>query len=228
MNEHRKKHLEKEKTRYEQELDSISIQIGFHNPASTEYLELDRKHKFICSKIAEIESELSSYQHSSLTNNQRGNIFDKNIQNIDFKEPIDIIDKIIKKFDRKGVSAFFLIENTKATKGNLLVDYIRDDLSKKSKHSKHYQINLIANNIVDEQSLLSAIANFISKSDSDTQIVDNLQDYAINIIDKITNSLQVGSLVFFELTDWDSLKEKQDSLLCWFMQYFWIPEGSRV
>ncbi|WP_424101603.1 hypothetical protein [Moorena producens] len=109
MSKHRKKHLEKQKKKHEEELEHISINMGFHSPASTEYLELERKHKFICSQLDAIEFELSSCQQSSLTNNQRGNRFDKKLPKIDFSKPRNLINKIIDKFasTRKGGSAFF-------------------------------------------------------------------------------------------------------------------------
>ncbi|NEP61902.1 MAG: hypothetical protein F6K31_33960 [Symploca sp. SIO2G7] len=223
MNEHRKKHLEEEKKKREQELDSISINMGFCNPASTEYIHLDREHKLLCSELDEIESELSLYTQSSLTKNQRVNRFEKKLQKIDFTRARDIVKQIFEKFARQGVSACFLIENTKETKGKLLVDDIRDTLTKEIDDWRHYPINLIANNIVDEQSLLSAIAKFLPELDADTQTFDEPQQYAINIIEKITNSLQVGSIVFLELSDWDALGANQDLLLSWFMEYFWIP-----
>ncbi|NEP03306.1 MAG: hypothetical protein F6K58_32645 [Symploca sp. SIO2E9] len=232
MSQYRKKHLEEQKKNHEQELDNISINMGFYNPASTEYIELDRKHKLICSKLEEIENELSSYEQSSLTNNQRVISFDRKLPKIDFGRPKQKIDKIITQFGRQGGSAFLLIENTTVTRGDLLVHEIRDYLTKESDDWRHYPINLITNQIVDEQSLLTAIAqgaapkaiaNFIPKSDSDSQTSNNPQQDARNIIDTITESLQVGSIVFFELNDWDALGENQDSLLSWFMEYFWIP-----
>ncbi|AOW98588.1 hypothetical protein BJP34_03205 [Moorena producens PAL-8-15-08-1] len=221
----RRDFLEQEKKDLEEKISDIPSQMRFLDPASSEYQNLKRRSDIYFSQLEEIETQLSSYQHSSLTKNQRGNRFDKKLPKIDFSKPRNLINKIIEKFasTRKGGSAFFLIENIKETKGELLVYDIRDDLSKDSDDWRHYPINVIANNIVDEQSLLSAIANFIPNYDSETQTVDNPQQEAINIIDKITNGLQVGSLVFFELNDWDALGENQDSLLSWFMEYFWIP-----
>lgn len=223
MSEHRKKHLEEQKKNYEQELESISVNMGFHNPASTEYIALDKKHKFICDKLDEVESELSSYKQSSLTKHQRGNRFDKKLPKIDFGEPKKIIDNILSQFGRQGVSAFFLIENTTITMGDLLVNEIRDDLTKESDDWRHYPISILANHVVDEQSLLTAIASFIPKYDSETQTFDNSQQDAKKIIDKITDGLQVGSIVFLELNDWDGLGENQDSLLSWFIKNFWTP-----
>ncbi|NES43077.1 hypothetical protein [Moorena sp. SIO2C4] len=221
----RRDFLEEEKKDLEEKISDIPSQMRFLDPASSDYKNLKRRSDIYFSKLEEIEIELSSYQQSSLTKNQRGNRFDKKLRKIDFKKPRNRINQILKKFasTRKGGSAFFLIENIKETKGELLVYDIRDDLTKESDDWRHYPINVIANNIVDEQSLLRAIANFIPNSDSETQTIDNTQQYAINIIDKITAGLQVGSLVFFELNDWDALGESQDSLLSWFMEYFWIP-----
>ncbi|NEQ84122.1 MAG: hypothetical protein F6K26_29265 [Moorea sp. SIO2I5] len=221
----RRDFLEQEKKDLEEKISDIPSQMRFLDPASSEYQNLKRRSDIYFSQLEEIETQLSSYQHSSLTNNQRGNRFDKKLRKIDFSNPKNLINKILDKFasTRKGGSAFFLIENIKETKGELLVYDIRDDLTKESDDWRHYPINVIANNIVDEQSLLRAIANFIPNSNSETQTVDNPQQYAINIIDKITNGLQVGSIVFFELNDWEALGENQDSLLSWFMEYFWIP-----
>jgi hypothetical protein len=223
MNEHRKKLLEEEKKRFEKDIDRISINMGFHDPASSEYLNLDRKHKFLCRELDKIESELSSDKESSLTNHQRGNLFDKKLPKIDFGKPKRTIEQILEKFGRNGVSAFFLIENTTSTRGDLLVHEIRDSLTKENDDLKHCQINLLSNPIIDEQSLLCAIADFFPKSDSDTQPSDNSQQYARHIIDKIIGRLQVGSIVFFELNYWDALQENQGDLLSWFIKYFWIP-----
>ena len=104
-----------------------------------------------------------------------------------------------------------------------MVQEIRDCLAKESDDWRHYPINLITNQITDEQSLLNAIASFIPKSDSKTPAFNTPQQEAKNIIGKITDGLQVGSLVFWELNDWDALGDNQDSLLSWFIEYFWIP-----
>jgi hypothetical protein len=223
MNEQRREFLEQRKKDLTEKTDKIAATIGSYDPRSTKYLEKITEHKIYCDELDQIEIELSSYEQSSLTKNQRGNRFDKKLPKIDFGKPKKIIDNILSQFGRQGVSAFFLIENTTVTMGDLLVNEIRDDLTKESDDWRHYPISILANHVVDEQSLLTAIASFIPKYDSETQTFDNPQQDAKKIIDKITDGLQVGSIVFLELNDWDALGENQDSLLSWFIKNFWTP-----
>ena len=223
MQEVRRDFLEQQKKDLEEKISDIAIQMGSHDPASIEYKNLKKRSEVYFSELQKIETELSSYKESSLTNNQRGNRFDKKLPKIDFGKPKKKIEQILTQFGRQGVSAFFLIENTTVTRGDLLVNEIRDYLTQKSDDWRHYPISILANRVVDEQSLLTAIANFIPKSDSETQTFNEPQQDARKIIDKITDGLQVGSIVFFELNDWDALGENQDSLLSWFIKNFWIP-----
>ncbi|GAX34583.1 hypothetical protein [Nodularia sp. NIES-3585] len=217
MNEYRKKHLEEQRKIFEEKADIISKRMRFENPASTTYLDLENEHKNLCDELEKIESQLSEFLGASLTNNHKGNIFDKTLPNIDFSQSEKTIKKILG--NRDGVSAFFIIENIGSNRGDLLIRRTHDFLTKESDHIKHFQINLLDNNITNKETLLDAIVQFIPN----TKKHENPDNYASNIIDTLEVSLQTGSIIFFELDCWDALGENQDSLLSWFVETFWTP-----
>ncbi|MDB9339967.1 MULTISPECIES: hypothetical protein [Cyanophyceae] len=229
MNEHRKKLLEEQRKIFEEKADTISKRMRYENPASTTYLDLENEHTNLCDKLNKIETELSEFKGSSLTNNQRGNIFKKKLPNIDFSKSEKTINKILNIGNRDGVSAFFIIENIGSNRGDLLIRRTHNSLTKELDdksdqtyhyhHIKHFQINLLDNYITNEETLLDVIAQFIPNTKKD----ENLDNYASNIIDTLEGSLQTGSIIFFELDCWDALGENQDSLLSWFVKNFWTP-----
>jgi inactive STAND len=71
----------------------------------------------------------------------------------------------------------------------------------------------------DEYGLLERVAGYLKIQ---CKSIPNIKEYGAEIIKKICQSLQSGSIVFIEINKWDCL-QSQESIIPWFVDNFWIP-----
>jgi hypothetical protein len=219
--------LNEQKNGLTETINTISEQMGYSLSDLAKYKDLTRQFEVYLKMLDQVENEiqiLESQINSSIIPNQQHTIT-QNLSKINFREPKEIVNHILDKcLGKQGGTALFLLQNTSLMRGDLCVAEIQYSLSSKSYGKfKHCPIDpLLSQAISDERSLLNAIADYFKPVESHP----NDQQYIHNIIDQISDSVQGGSIVFFDFTNWNIL-ENDVKILSWFIEYFWHPLNKR-
>ncbi|WP_392530122.1 hypothetical protein [Nostoc sp. C117] len=214
--------LREQKNTITANLETIGKEMSFSLSSLTKYQDLKRQSDEYFKLLEKVENEielLESNRNLSVSPSQQHTI-SHNLSKINFREPKKIVNHILEKYlGEQGGTASFLLRNTSSMRGDLCVADIQYFLSSNSYgRFKYCPIDpLLRPDISDKRSLLDAIAEYFQPVESHP----NDQQYARNIIDKISASLQGRSIVFFDFTNWDLILENDDQILSWFIQHFW-------
>ncbi|NEO19893.1 MAG: hypothetical protein F6K53_06285 [Moorea sp. SIO4A1] len=206
---------------WNQRIEDVIKEMSF--TSELDQLEnLDRKFQYYSEQLKKFENKLNllkTKSDSSASPNPQHTISNK-ISKINFHNQKKIVNYILDNcLGEQGGLALFLLDNTSLMRGDLCVAEIQYYLSSKSYGKlKYCPIDpFLRPDISDERSLLNAIADYFKPIEPHP----NDQQYIHKIIEKIGDSVQGGSIVFFYFTNWDSLTENDDRLLSWFIEYFW-------
>jgi hypothetical protein len=180
-------------------------------------LILQKQAEDLLKQIEKAEKDLKELENTPNNYHQNHLNIHENLPEIDFCQAMDVVDKITDAFGKHGGAALFLLENSYSMAGELLIYKIREKLERKTRSFKHIQIEISTNNSYSESGLLTNIAGYFNVPFDE---IDNLTQNTQKIIHKIGDSLQSGSVIFFEINKWDCLPEK-NRLLSWFTQEFW-------
>ena len=214
--------LEKQKQVINENIEEISKQMSFSLSDLPKFKDLERQSKEYFEMLQKVDNELNLLKNqlnSSPSSNPQHTI-SRNLSKINFRDPKKIVNYILENcLGQQGGLALFLLQNTSLMRGDLCVSEIKYDLSSNSYgRFKYCPIDpLLRPDISDERSLLNALADYFKP----IKPHPNDQQYVQNIIEKIGDTVQGGSIVFFDFSNWDSITENDDRLLSWFIEYFW-------
>ncbi len=163
-------------------------------------------------QIEEVNSQLHKNDISGDVN-RRFLALEEKLPKIDFKEPLKIVQNILKDFDEYG-AAFFLVNDSLSMAGDLFILELKDLLKRETTDLKHYEIEFSVSDRLDEIGFLQGIANYLGMGQIETQAND------VNVIDKIIDSLENGTIVFVETRKVDLINDK-GGFLSWLIEVFW-------
>ncbi|NEO90001.1 MAG: hypothetical protein F6K56_06975 [Moorea sp. SIO3G5] len=214
--------LEQQKRLINEHIEEISKQMSYSLSDLAKYSDLQRQSEEYFEKLDKVENQLNllkTKSDSSFSPNPKPTIA-QNLSKINFRQQKQLVNYILDNcLGEEGGLALFLLHNTSLMRGDLCVAEIQYYLSSKSYGKlKYCPIDpFLRPDISDERSLLNAIADYFKPIEPHP----NDQQYIQNIINKIGDSVQGGSVVFFDFRNWDSLTENDDRLLSWFINSFW-------
>jgi len=218
--------LENQKQQINNTIEDITRQMSFSLSDLPKYNDLDRQANEYFKMLEKVENELNLLKNRSqgysFSGQDRQNTISKNLSKINFHKPKNIVNHILENcLGKQGGLSLFLLQNTSLMRGDLCVAEIQDRLSSNSYgRFKYCPIDpLLRPDISDKRSLLNAIADYFKPIESDL----DEQRYARKIIEKIVDSVQGGSIVFFDFSNWDSITKNDYQLLSWFIEHFWKP-----
>ncbi|MDB9319122.1 hypothetical protein PN483_19110 [Nodularia spumigena CS-591/04] len=217
------KTLREQKNTITENIEMTTKEMGYSLSNLTKYKDLSRQIDEYFNILKQIDNKielLESNSNLSVRLNQQHTI-SQNLSKIDFKTAKDIVNRILEQcLGEQGGTASFLLQNTSSMRGDLCVADIQYSLSSNSYgRFKYCPIDpLLRPDISDKRSLLDAIADYFKP----VEYHDNEEEYINNIISQISASVQGGSVVFFDFTNWNIL-ENDAQILSWFIKYFWHP-----
>jgi hypothetical protein len=216
-------YLKNQQQMWKERIDGVLKNMNFTSEV-VQLQNLTRESTFYFEELTKVENELKLLENqsdSSVSSNQENTII-KNLSKLNFSQAKETVSYILEKYlGKKGGLALFLLQNTALMRGDLCVAEIQYCLSSNSYgRFKYCPIDpLLRPDISDERSLLNAIADYFKPIEPEL----NEQQYAQKIIEKIVDTVQGNSIVFFDFTNWDSLPENDSQLLSWFVKNFWQP-----
>lgn len=189
-------------------------------------IETDTAAKFKIEKqIEEVETQIQSLESklNKLNAIERDpNFFHQNLHHnitkINYKKAITLVDKTVSGFGQEGGAAVFLLQNCLPMGGEWCVTRIKENLKAQTGDFKPYPIHFTVESQPDEYGLLNRLAPFFNIE----PILDSWSQYACKIIDKVCDSVVSGSIVFFEINQWDNLTVP-DHILKLYLNEFWSP-----
>jgi hypothetical protein len=134
----------------------------------------------------------------------------------DFKRAISTAETIFTSFDSSGGAALFLLQKSRRMGAPWCVRRMRDLLNATTRHFVHIPVGFSFDARLDEFGVLLGIARYFNIATE----AASLERYTQEIITSICGSLQSGSVVFIEVSQWDYL-QPQDRILTWFVNNFW-------
>ncbi|NJL64035.1 MAG: hypothetical protein HC903_22135 [Methylacidiphilales bacterium] len=184
-------------------------------------LQFKKQGDKLLEQMTDIEAKLEQLEASDNNPNQIYLNIKESLPEIDFKEAIKIVEIVTQqyRFNSDGGAALFLLENSYSMAGYLFIDKIREELKRKTGHFKYIKVDLSSSSSYDEYGLLERVAGYLKIQ---CKSISNIREYCTEIIKKICQSLQSGSIVFIEINKWDCL-QSQESIIPWFVDNFWIP-----
>jgi hypothetical protein len=198
----------------------VNRQMNSERDARSRYL-LETQSKELLEESKLVERELEELESSDNNLNQIYLNIKESLPEIDFKEAIKIVEIVTQqyRFSSNGGAALFLLENSYSMAGYLFIDKIREEFKRKTGHFKYIKVDLSSSSSYDEYGLLERVAGYLKIQ---CKSISNVREFGAEIIQKICQSLQSGSIVFIEINKWDCL-QSQESIIPWFVDNFWIP-----
>lgn len=178
---------------------------------------LNRQAKSIYQEFEQVEQELIQINASGINQNRQYLNWDFHIPRINFKEAVSTAQEIILNCN-DHCAALFLVQNSFQMGGKWCVTRIRDLLNETTLDLKHYPAEFTPSSQLNEIGLLDLLARYVNVE----PILDNLDQYSQQIVQKICGSVQSGSIVFIEVRGWEFLYD-HPRILRWFINSFWIP-----
>ena len=214
--------LSKRLAELSEEYGAAMKQIG-NKLNNVDRIKLKREADEIYEEMEEIDSQIEQLdQTESLQELPKLN---KNLHQIDFKEVKKTMDKILTtKFGSGANAALFLLQKSYSMAGGLYIKGLLDHLSIDHRIVKHCLIDLPSRQgATTEQEVLDAIAEYFQPIDR----ITDLSQYSQAIVKNIQAFSESGSVVFFDIRDWDKL-HSQERLLSWFIDGFWLPLSQQL
>jgi hypothetical protein len=143
--------------------------------------------------------------------------WEANLRRINYHKAIGVVDQVLKGIDDGG-AAVFLLKDCKAMEGRWCVRYIREQLEGRTAAGKlkSWPIGFESHQSPDAVALLGHLGRFVGL---DSRPADRAQAVQA-VIDKITDSLQMGTTILLEVTARNAAALPVP-LLTWFLDDFW-------
>lgn len=159
--------------------------------------------------------------------NKKNLFFQEKLLYIDFSKAMNSIEKRFQKFCSDLGESIFFIENSHPMAGEHCIYRIRERLDNKTGTFRHFSIGITPSRNPSELCILAPLAQYLN---ANCESKDDVIEYTTKVINKICESLQTGSVVFIEITNWNYFLECQDKILPWFLNGFWniLIEEARI
>jgi hypothetical protein len=170
-----------------------------------------------------IEQEIREIEGQSSDPNRQYLNLEQLLPKLDFDEVMDDVDELVKAFrrDRKK-DALLLVQENLAMAGDLCLLEVRERLKQVTGDFKHIPIEFSDASQFDSGGFLEGLAGYL-----DIPIEQTAMQLTQAVLDKLSGSVQSGSIVFLEIRKWDDVP-CQEAVFTWFIDEFWQPLLQRV
>ncbi|PAX57114.1 hypothetical protein [Brunnivagina elsteri] len=217
-----------QKQMLEEKLASLSEQCTVVNEQmnserdARSHLLLKKQGDELLEQMKQVEMELNQLEASENNPNQKYIDIKKNLPEIDFDKARKLINK---ELEKKEIESLFFLENSHSMAGELCISIIRNLLEKNHGNPRHFPIGI---NIMSRQDHFGILEPLAKQLQVHTVFQDNtdIQESTNEIINKICQSICTGSVIFFEINNWNNLTN-QCEIIRWFLDDFWQPLVSK-
>lgn len=189
-----------------QELNTLQSAVQ----QNTQKLQIDR----IKQEAEKVEKQLSQLERSQNPDIGYENDWNQKIHILDFKQATKIFNDIFEKFEDKEGAFIFLLKNSSDMGGDWCIKKLKESFKARTWSVAH-EIQFGRGDTLDQNSFLSRLGGHLGFSIS---VVD-LQELTNQIIDKISMSIEIGSINFIELKFHSRALQK--GFLEWLINIFW-------
>lgn len=167
-------------------------------------------------EIENIEKEMRLLEQRATPDHQR--LFQEHFHKINFREAMEILDRLISRSSMDFLAALFLIQQSTSMGGEWCVQRIREHLASKTVNFRELNINLPSYDLIDKRRLIELLANafHVEERPTDDQLLQ------ANIIRHLHSSFRNGSILFVAIHNWEAL-QPQEEFLRWLLKEFWGP-----
>ncbi|WP_293069979.1 MULTISPECIES: hypothetical protein [unclassified Moorena] len=177
-----------------------------------ERVRLKRKLNNLYQQITDKDNQLK--QKDSIQNaNRRFLALEDKLSKLDFKEQIKLIKNIFDEFEENGLALFFINESLNMA-GDLLCLEIQNLLKDETTDLQHYEIAFSVDRRLDEVGFLQGLGGYLGINE-----IKGKDEY-LKIIEKFSELIKNGSIIFIELKKIDLL-DNQANFLEWLVNFFW-------
>jgi len=166
--------------------------------------------------IEVVEKQLAEMDAESGDPNRRHLDFEDKIHRIDFGEVKEVVRTLINQAKRDGAASLFLLQNSIALGGKWCLDAIRHELNQGTLDFKSFLIGFTPHDRKDEHVILDRLAGRLN-----VEAVNDLDNYAHEVVRRLCASIQIGSVVLIEIHQWDYFHQ-QERVFKWFIETFWV------
>lgn len=181
-----------------------------------------------------LQQQLAMYQQQIQVLEQRTNLLhpssaettpqqsglETHILQIDFDEALALFRQTVDSFEHECGAALFVLENSGRLCGDLCVSLFKHLLEEQTRDFKPYPVDLSKAATPDEYGLFNRLGAFFQLP---AAAGDDLAQYADTLLAKVCGAVRNGSIVLFELQQWDSFTLLQAQVLQRFLELFWHP-----
>lgn len=167
-------------------------------------------------ELDEVENELSALEKQQEAEKYKTKLLKQKICQIDFKDQVKRFNDVRDKFGRRGGTGIFLLQDSHAFAGELLVKRLQEDLSSDASGFDHYPVGFSSGISLDETGILVGLSNHLKLNSKESYGDDELDE----IISLLCKSLQTKKVKFVELKEWHKLPSP-DSVLKWLRDKFY-------
>lgn len=166
------------------------------------------------------QDKLRTFMSSAAELQQRHLKLHAHIHKIDFDEALALFRQTLDSFEHDCGAALFVIENSGRLCGDLCVSVFKHLLEEETRDFKPYSVDLSKAATPDEYGLFNRLGAFFELP---AAAHNDLAQYAGALLKKLAGAVSNGSIVLFDLQQWDSLMLLQAQVLQRFLDLFWNP-----
>lgn len=155
------------------------------------------------SKTSQITSKISSFEKE----------INKKLISIDYCQSKQYFGRISNQVKTSGGGAALFLNGAYRLRGDILTQYIEDSLTTQCQDVQDFPIEFAPGEPKNQETLLSKILGYLGESQPATPE---------QAIAQICQSLQIGSIRVFKVSNWDELEDPY-AVLKWFLDCFWLP-----
>ena len=160
------------------------------------------------------ENQLKQLERSQNPDIGYENDWNQKIHILDFKQATKIFNDIFDKFEDREGAFIFLLKNSSDMGGDWCINKLKESFKARTWSVAH-EIQFGRGDTLDQNSFLSRLGGYLGFSIS---VVDS-QELTNQIIDKISMSIEIGSINFIELKFHSRALQK--GFLEWLINIFW-------
>jgi hypothetical protein len=177
---------------------------------------LQRQADDLFEQMTAVETQVKQLESTDVSYNEYYKNWEDCLPEIDFRQASRIFSYIFDRFDERGGAVFFLLQNCRPMGGKWCVEKLKSSLRNKGVWSPR-PVGFSAWEQPNSTDFIRRLGASFNLEESTASAGQSTQ----TLIDKIYESLQIDSTVFFELRVFSL--DNQSQFLDWLIQQFWIP-----
>lgn len=209
----------------EQRLKELTIDLKAENerlsgtPLGAQSEQIKRSIAQIVQEMKRVEDEIESLD-PSLPPRHTVPVWWAKRMYIDFKQPMQHVERRLEQLDLEGSTILILLENAETFQGELFIEQLRFYLNQSTSKFWPYAFEPAITGGVDVSIILDKLAQYLNIDTHQTLP----QHYATHLREKILELLRYRHTIFIVVNYWDNIPTRQHaSVLREFMQNFWLP-----